>query len=330
MVESVIAAEYGPDNTKRFERMPLKIVEVRDNDTDRRWTLAGGVNVRCELTKNEETTKYETSPDLKEDSDEKGTWQHKINADKELVYKLLSPAVTRVGLKVEEVGSKTIGHFFHQADPAAGSPLSYALDWLDTDSLFYQPFDTADDTNFKVTTVPEYEADAVSGKFIQLDRQRKIQLFWMPRRWAYHCHLTTAVTTDIAPVVTSVEHNCECSYTPSAAHRDYLENNGGVVAQCNAESYPSSDGIHFTCDQGECETGCDQLRGGTLVNSLISHLVDCEGSVEGVVWDSMYGYGTQTYDVAWNEDEDRCEATNFDYTDLYPPGGFPYFVPRNV
>jgi hypothetical protein len=325
--ESVIAAEYGPDNAKRFERMPLEIVEERDNDTDRRWTLTGGANVRCELTRDKETTKYETSPDLKLDGDEKGMWQHKINEDKEFTYKLLAPTITRVGLKVTEVGSKTMGHYFHQEDPAAGSPLSYAMDWLDTESLMYQPFDTADEEDFKVTAEPEYAADAVSGKFIQLNRRRKIHLFWMPRRWAYHCHLTRAVTTDIAPVVTSVEHNCECSYTPTPAEREYLQNNGGRVAACNAEGYPSFDGIHFTCDHGECETGCDQLRGERQVNLHISHIVHCEGSVEGVSWNDQYGYGTQTYGFSWNDSQGHCEAADFDWIDLYPPGGFPYFVP---
>lgn len=198
VAESVIATEYGSDNEHRWIRHPIFLVTDRDGETYTQWNMANGLtdrpltNVRCRLRKAADTTKYETSPDLNSSGDQKGTWRYDPGYegngpdDEPADLKLIGPALARYGLSLEEVGTKAVAHYIGNDDPFAQT-VGYTMEWIEPEGIMFQPFNTADSDNFKVTREPSYSADAVNGKFIRPDRNRTVEVYWMPRRWAYYC-----------------------------------------------------------------------------------------------------------------------------------------------
>lgn len=215
VAEDVIAEEYGVESEARFERMPLHVVVERDNDRHKRWTLDEAmVNVRCKLTRppdgeDTENVRHETSPDLQQDGGKKGPWKiNRRDTEEELAdnYRLNSPVRSKLGLKCHEVGTKSIVSYIYQDDPVAGSDLAAGMDWLDPEGVLFIPFDTCDRDNFKVTTEPSYEADAVDGKIIPIGTGTKVSLFWMPRRWAYYLRVAQVTKVDLGTVLCPVTY----------------------------------------------------------------------------------------------------------------------------
>jgi len=188
-----IQAEYGDevDTETKWERMPLQILTSRDEN--KRWTtFDNGMNIRIRLLPNNDTSnpKADVSPDLMEDSSQKGRWTFTDNTSDESDEYTLKGLVTpqKFGLEISEIGTKSICHYIYQESRSAG-PLSYQYDWLDPEGIFICPFNTLDDDNYKVTTEPDYTADAVDGHILQAFMPTDVEIYFLFRRWAHYSRL---------------------------------------------------------------------------------------------------------------------------------------------
>lgn len=187
-----VQAEYGAEAEDKFNRMPLQIVTEREED-DKRWTMfANGMNARFRLLKENDTTKpkFDVSPDLMEDKEQKGSWKFVNQTDiaKPDEYRLRNLIIpAKYGLEVKEIGTKSICHYIQhvETDPL----LSYGVDWLDPEGIFICPFNTLDTDNYKITREPDYAADAVDGHILFAMGITNVEIYFMFRRWAYYCRI---------------------------------------------------------------------------------------------------------------------------------------------
>ncbi len=272
---SVIEAEYGPGNPDRWRRMPLTGVdpgtsqEDSDRDTQKRWQFTddmdspySSVNLRCTLKReaDESARRLDTSPDLHLDGDEKGRWRIRPDA---VQYKTNPSARGRFGIQIQEIGTRTFCHYVNQEDFVHGGPVGYMAEWLEPEGIFYSPFDTLDSENFKVTREPRFDADEVSGRFVDLKRRTRVDIYLMPRRWAFFTyHGTAQTTTDLGEIL--VVENC-------TAHMDAM----WTECLCPPDPYTA----HNECSwQQNCNLVDFETWGGVLV--------DCSGecTAEGTYW----------------------------------------------
>ncbi len=267
---SVIEAEYGPDNPDRWNRMPLVGVNLDDDrDDDKRWTFCpdmdqeySTVNLRCTLKRkaDEDKHKLDISPDLYLDEDQKGRW--KIRSET-LQYRSNPSSGGRFGIQIQEVGTRTFCHYVNQNDFVSGGPVGYMAEWLEPEGIFYSPFDTSDADNFKVTREPLFSADEVSGLFLNSARRNRVEIYLMPRRWAFYTyHSVSQASTDLGKVL--IVENC-------TAHRDAM----WTECLCPPDPYTTENDCKW---QQDCNFVDFQTWGGVLV--------DCTGEckAEGAFW----------------------------------------------
>ncbi|MFH1114799.1 MAG: hypothetical protein V1792_12865 [Pseudomonadota bacterium] len=299
---SVIESEYGPGNPNRWNRMPLTGVDpgtsggASDRDSHKRWKFTddmdspySSVNLRCTLKReaDEVAHKFDSSPDLHLDGDEKGRWRIRPDA---LQYRTNPSSGGRFGIQVREIGTKTFCHYVHQEDFVNGGPLGYTAEWLEPEGIFYPPFDTSDSENFKVTREPRFAADAVSGRFADLTRPTNVDIYLMPRRWAFYTyHGTERTTTDLGRVL--VVENC-------TAHLDAM----WTECLCPADPYTA----HNECSwRRNCNFVDFRTWGGVLV--------DCTGecSAAGTYW-SLNDWCCRTYEENNTFHFDQADGCGYD------------------
>lgn len=308
---SVIEHQYGSENPDRWNRMPLTGVDVgtspenSDRDSAKRWKLTDSmssrystVNLRCTLKHkaDEEEPKLDTGPDLKLDNKQKGRWKYlmgDVGKDKALQYKTTPSAGGRFGIQVQEVGTKTFCHYVNQDNFVAGGPVGYMAEWLEPEGIFYSPFDTTDTEKFKVTRQPLFTADEVSGLFLNVMRRNRVEIYLMPRRWAFYTYHSVAhATTDLGEML--VVENCNQHIAGSILENPYFGCSGGDVFE--------------TVSECTLQNNCDRIDymnwGGTVV--------DCEGTCHG--WDTHWSL-TEWCCVTFEQNttyywENGCKANN--------------------
>ncbi|MDQ7785719.1 MAG: hypothetical protein RDU20_22755 [Desulfomonilaceae bacterium] len=288
---SVIESQYGPGNPDRWNRMPLTGVNPgrsggeSHRDSDKRWKHTdnmdsqwSAVNLRCTLKRkaDEAGHKFDTGPDLYLDDEQTGRWS--IRPDS-LRYKIRPSSPGRYGIQIQEIGTKTFCHYVNQEDFVNGGPIGYAAEWLEPEGILYSPFDTSDSHEFKVTREPRFAADEISGLFLDLKRRNRVEIYLMPRRWAFYTyHSVAQSSTDLGEVL--VVENC-------IAHRDAM----WTECLCPADPYTTENECKWHQD---CNFVDFRTWGGVLV--------DCAGecTAEGTYW-SLYDWccrsykGTNTY-----------------------------------
>ncbi len=318
--DSVIETEYSSDNPDRWNRQPLASLDISEGQYGRpdqqdlyeHWTLCDSidqdysrVNVRCTLKKkkkDETSHKYDVSPDLLLDGDQKGRWKYREGVtggtdEEPLQYKTRPSSPGKYGIQIQEVGTKSFFHYLYQSDFIGGGPIGYTASWSDPEGIFYSPFDTTDTNNFKVTRQPSYSADAVSGLLLDLKRKQKVQLYLMPRRWAYFKHHTTdSATTDLGDVL--VTDICQHSRSGSILTEPYLGCPTGDVfnwidecnwqTNCNFVDIDTFGGEVVDCS-GTCTDGdthwsislwCCVTRSGTVTYEWVGPPVGCSRTAE--------------------------------------------------
>lgn len=194
--EEALASEYDdPSYAQRWKRRPLNFVLVdSDRDEDKRWDHTGKLfNIRASLTKMKgERPKKDVSPDLIVDGTKKGGSIKTQTDPNRILFTAVVPG--SYGLSLVEVGTKTVGHYFN----LNGTTRQYCVDWLEPEGIFFAPFDTVDTDTVKVTDEPRFDADAIDPRIIRATAGgvSKVQVFYMPRHWAYYCRLATRTIED--------------------------------------------------------------------------------------------------------------------------------------
>jgi hypothetical protein len=220
--QSCIDREYDESNDKRWDRRPIRNLSntssdpaeliPKEEDSDKqhgssvsdgaRWLLtAGFYNILLEV-KNEETTKYRAAPndlvtyenDPFEELRKKSDFKNKADNTTYNLKKTGLPT-PKIDIAVSEMGSKSIGHHLdcHYDRPNAHSIGYYGYEYITKEdnvtngpmNLFFNCFNTGDKTNFKITKESRYDAQEYTGKVIALNANTKVDVFLMPRRWAY-------------------------------------------------------------------------------------------------------------------------------------------------
>jgi hypothetical protein len=184
--QSTIESEYDieKEESLRWDRKP--IINVDTQDSSKRWSMKDGqYNFRIRLVSDYlEDPDVDINPDLDFEGDSTGSVE--IEEDENtggLKYSIKS--IGDYGIKFNEVGTNSRSVYFGVKNRNISKDISYAMDWLDPDGMFFAPFDTTDEINFKITETYDYSDDAVDGKIIP--NYGSIQIFLMPRRWAYYC-----------------------------------------------------------------------------------------------------------------------------------------------
>jgi hypothetical protein len=201
---SVIENEFGVQNEKRFERKPLLSMAEDWEQEGHRWIQGGSFyyshegsdpiyydrmaphNIQCVLKSGKEGEPFAIIEPSSFHSEEakrlKLKYPFHANDLMPLIYR--GYGVGKYGIQVKDL-SKSYVHYL------AGSTPSYSYDWID--GVYFCPFDTLDDTNFKITKEPSYDSAEVSGKFID---GRKFDVFLIPRRWAFVSYYRHSERTD--------------------------------------------------------------------------------------------------------------------------------------
>lgn len=188
MIASVdnVEAAWDTEYEYRLLRKPLEFVSSRDDDC--RWDMTNVHNVRMRLKKTiDDDPTFDASPDLIEDEEEEGNVKltEGINGIEAGSIEFRG----KMGwfhLQVDEVGARSIVNYVEKV-PIETYTVNTAWDWLEPDGIHWCPFDTSDTDNFKVTMEPLYESDEYDRPIISTIGFNKVQLYLMPRMWAYYC-----------------------------------------------------------------------------------------------------------------------------------------------
>lgn len=329
--EDVIAAQYGPDNEYRWTREPIFLVTDKDTMNTTQWEMSDDldgrpyINAKCALTKGPSVEKYYNSPDHDRDNTQRGAWQYDpgtdgatVPEDEPATMKLIGLAQVRHGIKLEEIGTKAVCHYLGNDDERANS-VGYIMEWIEPEGIMYIPFDTADSANFKVTREPSYSAAAVNGKFIQPDQNRTLEVYWMPRRWAYYYrtfeteHSTIGVgsvtITDEAdchqPVELGDEYRCDFDvYLTGPPNLDlYYDGTGNpLCSQISYEDTTCADYLYtlpVSVGLGSIITWENTLFEGTLTAEFWKLSVDAS-TYDGVLY-PIIGEQATLHDDAFSE-----------------------------
>lgn len=217
---NVYEDEYATSNTKRWERKPLLTMAYDWQQYGNRWICGGTYqiavggtqirhdmsphNVQAILKKSSDSDPYGIIDPSRYHEQEakklKMKWDYNVDDVRPLIYHGYTSG--KYGLQVKDL-SKTFAHYI------SGS-LNYTYEWID--NLYWCPFDTTDtnfdrgddEGKFKITKDPSYDAEEVSGLFLD---GRKFEVFLMPRRIAYivyykhHVRSDTTVDKTISGVV---------------------------------------------------------------------------------------------------------------------------------
>jgi len=186
-----LAADWGVDNEWRLTRKPIGLVLEDARDEDLRWDFNGEYNIRLRLKADfESDPKYDVSPDLKLDDEMVGPVRV-IEGESEVQPASITCRMPtrRYHIKIDEIGTRSVANYanveYNESAPE-DQELLMAWDFIYPEGVFWCPFDTSDTENFKVTASPSYDAEEVTRAPIPVGGRRIIQLFLMPRRWAYY------------------------------------------------------------------------------------------------------------------------------------------------
>lgn len=178
-----LANEWDSTNELRFLRKPIGI--VTDRDGSYRWTMSGEQNIRIRLIREfEADPKCDVSPDLLLDDEKVGGVTIKEGTPGDIPSQYKYRGLGKFHIKLDEIGTRSFAQYLNK-HPVNGT--EYAWDWIEPPGFYWCPFDTSDTTNFKVTTEPSYDADAVTFPIISVIGTKRIELFLIPRTWAYYC-----------------------------------------------------------------------------------------------------------------------------------------------
>lgn len=321
LTASQLQAEYGSDASDPWKRMPLNVVTSRDEDYKRWAVFQGGLNIRLRLLVDSDVSKakFDVSQDLLKDNTKKGCWRFVDRTDPEQsdefrLSGLASPR--RFGLEVHEVGTKSLCHYIHQSDPGR-SELSYGIDWLEPEGIFICPFNTLDTDNYKVTKEPDYTADAVDGRILIPRAKTDVEVYFVFRRWAYHCRMAH-IHKETIP-----------------GPKDYLFTTHvvGVGYVAGAESVGCTDTWDYSSDPcGHFQASC-----GINTTDHPAVVVDCSGtySGEGVFREDYYGLACCPWNsnivFGWQDggckivasSGNDCPYTMYGLPDLWNGGWYP-------
>jgi hypothetical protein len=191
--DAFVAEQYASTNNKRWQRMPLTHDPSRDG-LKRVDTLSNtDINFRIGLTQDDRVV-FEYGLDLNREGQGKGPEATIIDTPQEsggsFVVKDPLVPVGVFGIKFGEVGARFLNHYVDSVGEVSEDN-KYTAQWVMPDSMYWHPFSTDDDTNFKVTLEPSFEADAVSGKILHaFAGKQKVKLYLMPREWSYFMRFT--------------------------------------------------------------------------------------------------------------------------------------------
>lgn len=218
----IIANEFADSNDKRWERKPLATRPAEWRYTGNRW-LTGGTyiivdpvtggdviksdysqfNIHTELVSSSEgEPQGRIDPDAYHDGEAKRLklkWIRDEGTVRPLIYYGHFPG-RKLGLRVKDQSKS----FAQYVSPA----LATGFDWID--SIYFCPFDTTNDTEFKVTSQPSFDADEVSGKM--LGPGNKFDVFLIPRRWLFRVryrHQENVYDASNDTVLASPSSKCE-------------------------------------------------------------------------------------------------------------------------
>jgi hypothetical protein len=319
-----IQGEFGSDNEDRWERRPLQLpntfVPLERGTFDDEyewyapypddWSEDGSVNseydrpnyyfigdgchdFRVELKSSQDgNDKFDISRELflEEDMTGRGNVKDGIADDegniKPLKYTWKNVRAGNFYLKCREVGNASVAHYVRVNDEEHSRWQIY--EDMTQQGVFFYGFDTSDtgeeDSQFKITTECDPDADEVNGKIVKTLERPDIQIFLMPRRIAYYARESgldsepTEFELVIGDGTRTVYRDDPEEFTPSEVSNPCLH---AVIA--STEDSPIVGDYEFDYDGVSLIGGMD-CQSGSYCGGLYY-------SVGGGLW---YCYGWQT------------------------------------
>lgn len=215
---SLISTEFVATNDKRWERKPFGNRPKEWRYSGNRWNIGGTYmytdpttgeskiasdynmfNIKVELKSSKDAEPIaKIDPDMYHEEKAvklKLKNPHHLNTIQPLVYKG-NIGARKLGIKVSE-NSNSWAHYI-----TSGGKYSFGF----LSGVYYCPFDTTDTTNFKITLLPSFAADATATDG-RIASAGPVDVFMVPRRIGYmlrYTHITKDSTTETTSALTGV------------------------------------------------------------------------------------------------------------------------------
>jgi len=207
-------------------------------------------------------------------------------------------------LKCGEVGNASVAHYVKVNNEEHSRWQIY--EDMTQQGIFFYGFDTSDageeDSQFKVTTECDPDADEVNGRIVRTLDRADIQVFLMPRRIAYYAResgLDSEPTEEDLVIgsgtrtVYRSDHDPNEEFTPSEEDNPCLH---AVISSTEGEAITGDiefvyDGVTLTggmnCQSGSYCSGDYWYTGAGGIWGCFGETVDCTGTIE--TYPTQYG-----------------------------------------